>query len=283
MTTPDNERTMPSDDPLDASVLLALAVKVAARGATLAEAHRREFITTVHTKSTDTDVVTAADVAVETAIIEALRAERPADRVLSEEAGASQPQGQEIGRVRWILDPIDGTVNYLYGIPYYAVSLAAEVDGVVVAGVVHNIATGDVWTAILGGGAYHDDRRLTGSGATDLSRSMVATGFGYDARRRADQGRVVAALLGQVRDIRRFGACALDLCAVASGTVDAYYERGLNLWDRAAGQLIATEAGLVVSGLRGAPAEDRFLLVAAPGIHARLEGVLAELEADDGP
>ena len=274
--TPLTDRPQPAE-------LLALAVEVAAAGAALAQAKRQEFIVSVRTKSTDTDVVTAADEAVERCVIDAIRARRPADAVLSEEAGASRPAGHPAGQVRWILDPIDGTVNYLYGIPYYAVSLAAEIDGEVDAGVVHNPATGDVWTAVQGEGAYWGDRRITCSSVSELGQTMVATGFGYDSSRRAHQAKVLGGLAHKIRDIRRFGACALDLCAAASGVVDAYYEKGLNEWDRAAGQLIASEAGLVVSGLHGAPASDAFVLVAPPGIHAQLQAVLDELDADGGP
>ncbi len=151
---------------------------------------------------------------------------RPGDAVLGEEYGEAGT-GRRPGTVRWIVDPIDGTVNYLYGLPHYAVSLAAEVDGEVVAGVVRNAATGEEWTATAGGGAWRDGRRLTGSPATDLGQALVATGFGYDAARRAHQAAVLAELIPRVRDIRRFGAAALDLCLAAEGRVDAYYEKGL--------------------------------------------------------
>src|SRR5439155_12931242 len=133
-------------------------------------------------------------------------------------------------RVRWILDPIDGTVNYLYGIPLYGVSLAAELDGVVVAGVVRNAASDEVWSAVLGGGAYRGDRRLYGSPVTELGQSLIGTGFGYDARRRAHQAAVVARLLPLVRDIRRLGAASVDLCFAAEGRLDGYLEKGLNRW-----------------------------------------------------
>jgi myo-inositol-1(or 4)-monophosphatase len=274
------------DDHTEPVSLLALAMRVAAEGAALAQVKRSEFITHVRTKSTDTDVVTAADHAVERLVIDALRAQRPGDAVLSEESG-EWPNGDADSTVRWILDPIDGTVNYLYGVPYYAVSLAAEVAGVVVAGVVHNAATGVVYSATAGGGAWcHEDgtsRRLYGSDVTELSQSLVATGFGYDAARRLRQAAVLAGLAGTIRDIRRLGAGALDLCTAAAGIVDAYYEKGLNEWDLAAGVLIAREAGLTVSGLRDAEPGYRFVLAAPPAIHGALHGVLLDLEADDGP
>jgi myo-inositol-1(or 4)-monophosphatase len=261
--------------------LLALAVRVAAGGAALARDAREAAITRIRTKSTRTDVVTEADHAVERYVIAGLRAERPDDGVLTEESGAHP--GAAGSRVRWILDPIDGTVNYLYGIPHYGVSLAAEVDGEVVAGVVHNAATGASWTAVRGRGAHRDGRRLSGSGADDLGRALVATGFGYLPRRRTHQARVLAGLIAGVGDIRRFGAAAFDLCLAAEGAVDAFYEKGLNYWDFAAGALIATEAGLRVSGIDGGPPDPGFLLAAPPAIHEELRVTLAALDAAGGP
>lgn len=272
----DSPKTSTADE------LLAIAVRIARDGAATARRMRADAITDVQTKSTDTDVVTAADKAVERQVIDALRAERPGDAVLGEEYGDSATRGDG-GAVRWILDPIDGTVNYLYGLPQYAVSLAAEVDGAVVAGVVRNPATGEEWTATRGGGAWRDGRRLTGSARTTLDQALVGTGFGYDAARRAHQGRVVAGLLTQVRDIRRFGAAALDLCMAAEGMLDAYFEKGLNPWDHAAGGLVATEAGLRVSGLGGDPAGRRMLIAAPPALFGALHDVLAGLDAAGGP
>jgi len=260
--------------------LLAVAVRIAREAAGTARRMRAEAITDVQTKSTDTDVVTAADKAVERQVVQALRSERPGDGVLGEEYGDTQASA---GAVRWILDPIDGTVNYLYGLPQYAVSLAAEVEGTVVAGVVHNAATGDEWTATLGGGAWRGGRRLSGSGRTTLDQALVGTGFGYDPARRAHQGAVVAKLITRVRDIRRFGAASLDLCMAAEGSIDAYYEKGLNPWDHAAGGLVATEAGLRVSGLDGRPAGGDMLVAAPPAIFPALHDVLVELDAAGGP
>jgi myo-inositol-1(or 4)-monophosphatase len=273
--------------------LLGLAVRVAREAAATARRMRAEAITDVETKSTDTDVVTAADRAVERQVVEALRAARPGDGVLGEEYGDSPSVAPEAPScrssgcggtaVRWVLDPIDGTVNYLYGLPQYAVSLAAEIDGEAVAGVVINAATGDEWTATRGGGAWRGDRRLHPSVRTRLDQSLVGTGFGYDAKRRAHQGAVVAQLITRVRDIRRFGAAALDLCAVAEGMLDAYYEKGLNPWDHAAGGLIASEAGATVAGLRGARPGLAMVLAAPPAIFGPLHDALVELDADAGP
>nr|WP_284046676.1 inositol monophosphatase family protein [Actinoplanes maris] len=263
--------------------MLELAVRVARDAAATARRMRAAAIGDVQTKSTATDVVTAADKAVERQVIEALRESRPGDGVLGEEYGTTEAAEPSAGSVRWILDPIDGTVNYLYGLPQYAVSLAAELDGEVVAGVVVNAATGDEWTATRGGGAWRGDRRLHGSAPAGLGQALVGTGFGYDARRRAHQGRVLAELITQVRDIRRFGAAALDLCAVAEGTLDAYYEKGLNPWDWAAGGLVATEAGIVVSGLSGAAPGLDMVVAASPAIHGPLHDALAVLDAAGGP
>jgi myo-inositol-1(or 4)-monophosphatase len=259
--------------------LLAVAVEVARAAADLARDLREQGVTGIATKSTATDVVTAADKATEQYVIDALHERRPGESVLGEESGESAGAGA----VRWILDPIDGTVNYLYGLPQYAVSLAAELDGVVVAGVVRNAATGEEWTATRGGGAYRAGRRLGGSDVTELSQTLLATGFGYAADRRAHQAAVIARVLPLVRDIRRFGAAALDLCFAAEGRVDAYYEKGLNLWDHAAGGLIAAEAGLLVTGLAGAPPGPDLVLAAPPAIHGALHDALVEFDAAGGP
>jgi myo-inositol-1(or 4)-monophosphatase len=266
--------------------LLTVAVRVAREAAATARRMRAEAITDVQTKSTATDVVTAADRTVERQVVAALAGERPGDTVLGEEYGdtaVGAPVPAAHRGVRWIVDPIDGTVNYLYGLPQYAVSLAAEVDGVVVAGVVINAATGEEWTATRGGGAWRAGRRLTGSARDTLDQTLLATGFGYDSARRAHQGRVLAGLITRVRDIRRFGAAALDLCMAAEGTLDAYFEKGLNPWDHAAGGLIATEAGLRVSGLNGYPAGEEMLIAAPPVLFGPLHDALIELDAAGGP
>ncbi|SCF38238.1 myo-inositol-1(or 4)-monophosphatase [Micromonospora matsumotoense] len=263
--------------------LLEIAIKVARDAATTAARMRAEGVSVAATKSTATDVVTAADRAVERQVREALRAARPDDVVLGEEYGGAEAGAVRAGGVRWIVDPIDGTVNYLYGLPYCAVSLAAEVDGEVVAGVVRNVSTGEEWTATVGGGAWRDGARVRCSAETDLGQALVATGFGYDSGRRLHQARVVAELIGDVRDIRRMGAAALDLCLAAEGRVDAYYEKGLAAWDLAAGGLVAAEAGLRVTGLNGEPPGPDLVIAAPPALFTPLHTRLAALDASGGP
>ncbi|HET8657863.1 MAG TPA: inositol monophosphatase family protein [Micromonosporaceae bacterium] len=291
----------PEAEHSDAQQLLAVAVEVVRAAAVTAWTMREQGIGDVATKSTDTDVVTAADRVVERQAIEALRAARPGDTILGEESGTLSAvtgtgrgpgqAGQEssaggpvaVAQVRWLLDPIDGTVNYLYGLAPYAVSLAAEMAGVVVAGVVREVTTGEEWTAVRGAGAWRAGRRLAGSAVAALGQSLLATGFAYDPARRGHQARVVAALLPEVRDIRRFGAASVDLCLAAEGRVDAYYEKGLNPWDYAAGALVAAEAGLSVTGLDGGPPGPGFVLAAPVGIYRDLRRRLGELDAAGGP
>ena len=264
----------------DPRELLAVAVAVVRPAAEQAHRMRAAGVDQVSTKSSDTDVVTAADRSVEREVVAALRRTRPDDTVVGEEYG-EQARGD--AGVRWLLDPIDGTVNYLYGLPWYAVSLAAEVDGAAVAGVVCNPATGQEWTAAAGHGAWSGGRRLRGSRQTRLGHALVSTGFGYEPARRAHQAAVVAGLISEVRDIRRFGAAALDLCLAAEGWVDAYFERGLSPWDHAAGGLVAVEAGLVVAGLAGRPAGPEMLVAAPPALFPPLHDRLLALDAAGGP
>jgi myo-inositol-1(or 4)-monophosphatase len=259
--------------------LLKLARAAVGSAATLVAEMRSAAVLEVDTKSTPTDPVTAADRAAERQVVATLLAHRPDDAILGEE------DGERAGGsgVRWVLDPIDGTVNYLYGLPAYGVSLAAQIHGRTVIGVVRNVVSGEEWTAVRGSGAYRDDLRLTGSGQQVLADALVGTGFGYDSARRRHQAGVLTGVIPFVRDIRRIGSAALDLCAVAEGRLDAYYERGLGPWDLAAGELIATEAGVLVTGLRGAVAGPQMVLAAAPGIHRPLHDLLVGQEADGGP
>jgi myo-inositol-1(or 4)-monophosphatase len=232
------------------------------------------------TKSSPTDVVTEMDQASERLIRQLLLAARPGDAILGEEGGQSGG-----GPVRWVVDPLDGTVNYLYGLADWSVSIAAEVDGTVVAGVVAAPAHGEVFTAVLGGGAWlragdAPPVALRCNTGVALEQALVATGFGYAAARRRVQGEVVGALLPQVRDIRRAGSAAVDLCSVAAGRVDAYYERGVNYWDYAAGGLVATEAGARLGGLAGRPAGSGMAIAAEPELFSQLCAVLMSLDAE---
>jgi myo-inositol-1(or 4)-monophosphatase len=231
----------------------------------------------VATKSSPTDVVTASDQAVETLIRARLAELRPGEPVVGEEQGGA---GAGWAGTRWVVDPIDGTVNFLYGMPWYAVSVAAAHDGRSVAGAVVEPATGRLWSAALGAGATCDGRPLHVSGATEVALSLLATGFSYSSQRRARQAAMIAGLLPVVRDVRRGGSAALELCAVAAGWTDAYLEHGCNWWDWAAGALIATEAGAVVRvpGPTGAvPPDDGLgadaLFAATPAIADELAGL----------
>lgn len=260
------------------TTLLKLAVETALEAGELIR-DRRNAVTRMAvsaTKSTFTDVVTESDTAAEALIRERLRQARPEDAILGEEGGWSDGGSA----VRWLVDPIDGTVNYLYGIPQYAVSIAAQRDGDAVAGVVHNPASGETWTATRGGGAFLNGEPIHESGCDRLELALVATGFGYDATRRARQAAILQQILPSVRDIRRAGAASLDLCAVAMGRVDGYYERGLGPWDLAAGALIAEEAGAVVGGLAGAQAGPELVIAAGPALFAALHDLLAPLRPD---
>jgi myo-inositol-1(or 4)-monophosphatase len=265
----------------DPTRLLALAVDVAREAAALVARGRASAGDQVDVKSSPVDVVTAVDRASEELVVARLLAARPADGLLGEE-GADH--GGTSG-VRWVVDPIDGTVNFLYGLPAYAVSIAAEVDGEVRAGVVINAATGELFTAAAGGGAHLSSPArpepvlLTGSRPVSLEQTLVATGFGYRVEQRRAQGAVVAELLPRVRDIRRYGSSALDLCSVAAGRIDAYYELDLKPWDHAAGALIAAEAGLVVTGLAGRPFAQPMAVAAAPSIAGPFLELLEELHA----
>jgi myo-inositol-1(or 4)-monophosphatase len=235
----------------------------------------------VHTKSSPTDVVTEMDRRSEALITQRIHQARPGDTILGEEGGQTPGDPQ---RVRWVVDPLDGTVNYLYGLRDWAVSIAAEVDGTVVAGVVAIPRHGETFTAAAGQGAWlHRDGstvpvRCTSS--VTLSQALVATGFGYDAGRRQVQGQVVAALLPHIRDIRRGGSAAVDLCSVAAGRVDAFYERGLNYWDYAAGGLIAREAGATVGGLAGKAESTSMTIAAGPDLFPVLADKLAALNPE---
>lgn len=266
---------MPAANPAD---LLAIAIELARSAGQLALA-MHSGLGDHDTKSTPTDVVTAADRAAEALLVEGIRRRRPGDGILGEEGAA------EAGTtgVRWVVDPIDGTVNYLYGLPQWGVSIGVEVDGAAAAGVVFDPAKDELFAAVRAGGATLNGDPLRCTSASELSQALVATGFGYDARRRAAQAAVLPELLPAVRDIRRVGAGALDLCAVAAGRVDAYYELGLSPWDMSAGLLIATEAGARVGGLRGQPPSAAMVLATAPGVFDALHDLLVELDADRDP
>jgi myo-inositol-1(or 4)-monophosphatase len=261
------------------SELLDLTRAIALEAGQLAARRRREGVEVAATKSSIVDVVTAADREVEELIRARIAAARPQDAILGEEGGAT---GGSSG-LTWVVDPIDGTVNYLYDLPHYAVSIAVVEGGAdpagwtPLAGAVFNPAIGELFTAARGGGAFLGEERIRVADAVPLEQALVATGFSYDAAMRGEQGAVVARLLPMVRDIRRQGAASLDLVGVAAGRLDAFYERELNPWDHGAGELIAREAGAVVKGLGVERPSYAFLITGHPDVVGPLEQLLVEL------
>jgi myo-inositol-1(or 4)-monophosphatase len=238
----------------------------------------------VRTKTSPTDPVTVVDTETERLLRDRLAQLRSGDPILGEEGGGpADPTSNVADTVTWVLDPIDGTVNFVYGIPAYAVSVAAQVDGVSVAGAVADVVAERVYSAGAGLGAHltdqHGTRPLRCTAVEDLSVALLGTGFGYSGRRRAAQAALLARMLPVVRDVRRIGSAALDLCMVAVGRLDAYYEHGLNVWDYAAGALVAAEAGAHVVLPEPGDRAVALVVAAAPGIADEL---LASLERFDG-
>ena len=261
--------------------LLSIARRVAIQAGDLARQRRSEGVSVAASKSSSVDIVTEADRETERLIRSLLAQARPGDGFFGEESDATSSESG----LHWIVDPIDGTVNFLYGIPHYAVSIAVvegEPDPLTwraLAACVVNPASGEVFTATEGGGAYLGETALAVAPAVDLSQALIGTGFAYDSGMRGRQGAAVAQLLPHVRDIRRMGTASLDLCAVASGRLNAYFERTLSPWDHAAGALIAREAGARVTGLAGAAPSRDFVLAAAPALAEALEAKLLEVGA----
>ncbi|MCU1497116.1 MAG: inositol monophosphatase [Acidimicrobiales bacterium] len=265
----------PTDLPADPHQLLAiarpLAEEVAARLVTSLEG-AGPLITS---KSTITDLVTELDTWAEAHLVDRLLAARPDDSIVGEE-GADVVGSSG---VTWSIDPIDGTVNFVHGMPGFNVSIGAQVAGRSVAGVVASPLHHDVFTATVGGGAFRNDRPIRVAEPASVARAVLGTGFGYDPERRRRQSEVLTRVIPQIADIRRVGAAAVDLCSVACGRLDGYWEVGLNPWDHAAGGLIATEAGARVEGLDGEPPSARFVLAAPAGIWDELLALLVEADA----
>ncbi|MQA73105.1 MAG: inositol monophosphatase [Solirubrobacterales bacterium] len=255
--------------------LLGLAQSLAADAAALLAERLDEPRSEVRTKSSPTDMVSEVDHASERLIVDGIRRARPDDGILSEEGASAEGSTG----LRWVIDPLDGTTDFLYGHPGFAVSIAVEREGRTVVGVVHDPVHEEVFTAIRGGGAARNGASIAPSGATELASALVATGFAYEPERRRAQARALTEILPRVRDIRRMGAAAVDLCSVACGRVDAYFERGLNHWDLAAGALIAEEAGALVARLEPNPAAPDGIVAATPAVLEPLRALLAEAGA----
>ena len=256
--------------PDDPDVLLRFATGLAREAGTLALTGRRGSVLERHTKSSTTDLVTQHDRAAESLIVGRLLSERSGDAIVGEEGAAHEgSSGYE-----WFLDPIDGTTNFVYDLPTWSTSVAVAYRGVTVAGAVFVPVAGELFAARLGGGATLDERPIRNSGETDLSLALVATGFSYQPANRAAQAAAIARLITEIRDVRRSGSAAVDLCWAAAGRVDAYFEEHLNAWDAAAGELIAREAGCITSDFDGGPADPSNIVAAAPGIHAALVALI---------
>jgi myo-inositol-1(or 4)-monophosphatase len=264
--------------------LLSLAREIAVDAGALIVRRRAEGVTVAASKSSPEDVVTFADREAEDFIRARLAEARPGDGFFGEESAATP----STTGITWVVDPIDGTVNYLYGIPAYAVSIAAVAGDpdpatwTALAGCVVNPELGEVFTASAGGGAFLGEQPLSVNTDVALTQALVGTGFAYSAELRVKQGVFITGLLGRVRDIRRAGSAALDLCSVAAGRLDAYVERGLNPWDHAAGALIAREAGAFVGGFEESAESAVLTFAADPALAAELKPLVDRLHRDAG-
>jgi myo-inositol-1(or 4)-monophosphatase len=248
--------------------ILELAIGIAKEAGVLLSARPEVF--DLETKSSAIDFATQMDKASEELIVSRILAARPDDGIIAEE-------GSEViskSGYTWVIDPLDGTVNYFYGVAGWNVSIGIKNSEGVQVGVVYAPSIGALWSATKGGGAFLNGKRISCNDPVELNRALIGTGFSYDVNVRADQAELVSKLLPEIRDLRRIGAGAADLCLVATGRLDAFYELGLNEWDLAAGGLVATEAGALVTGRKGAPAGKEMVIAAGPHLHAILSEII---------
>lgn len=266
-------------EPVELTALAALVRDIAEEAGALAVARRAEGVSVAATKSSPRDIVTAVDREVERLIHDRIVAARPDDAILGEE-GASRPGTSGLS---WVVDPIDGTVNFLYGIPAWSISIAV-VEGEpdpqswqALLGCVLNPVTGERFEAVAGGGATLGGEAIRSAPRVPLGEALLGTGFAYGGELRERETRAVGAIVDRIRDLRRIGSAALDLCFVGCGRLDGFFELGLNPWDLAAGALIAAEAGAELRGARGAKPDRALTIAAAPGLAAEIEGMLEEL------
>lgn len=259
-----------------------VAVKLAQEAGELIVSRRAGHIEVANTKSSDVDVVTAVDKESEEFLYARLQELRPGDGFLGEE-GQVEPSSTG---VTWVVDPIDGTVNFLYNIPHYAVSIAAVTGDPtpgtwqVEAGAIFNPVTGELFHAARGAGSYLGERRLQIGEPPPMNLALLATGFAYSTAMRLEQVRILGQLIGEVRDIRRMGTASLDLAAVAAGRVDVYFERTLNAWDHAAGEVLVTEAGGVIAGIRDLPQGREGIFAGHPTLVTQLKARISEVGGD---
>ena len=259
-----------------------VAVKLAQEAGELIVSRRAGHIEVANTKSSDVDVVTAVDKESEEILYTRLQELRPGDGFLGEEG---QVERSSTG-VTWVVDPIDGTVNFLYNIPHYAVSIAAVTGDPtpgtwqVEAGAIFNPVTGELFHAARGGGSFLGEKRLQIGEPPPMNLALLATGFAYSTAMRREQVRILGQLIGEVRDIRRMGTASLDLAAVAAGRVDVYFERTLNAWDHAAGEVLVTEAGGVIAGIRDLPQGREGIFAGHPTLVTQLKARISEVGGD---
>ena len=259
--------------------LCELASRLAVAAGNLVFEGRKNGLTSISTKSSDTDIVTEFDRASEQLIVEGINAERPDDAIVGEEGTDSAgPSG-----VHWLIDPIDGTTNFQYDLPGYAVSIAALSENHPLAGAVYIPSSGELFTATAGGGAWLNGSPISCGTISSLQHALVATGFSYQIERRRDQAMRIAQVIPRVRDIRRFGAAATDLCYVAAGRLDVFFEQGLGPWDWAAGELIAREAGCRTGQFDGSPVGASQVLSCNPALFDQMVELLADTEPGRNP
>lgn len=254
--------------PNDPAELLALAIRTAEAAGALLMQRPEHFA--VNEKSSAIDFATQMDHASEQLIVEHLLAVRPDDGVIGEEGS----QRKSKSGITWVIDPLDGTVNYFYGLPGWNVSIAAKDEEGVLVGAVYAPTARTLWSASRGGGSYKNGIPIHCNDPVALDRALISTGFSYDLALRTEQGERIARLIPRIRDLRRIGAAAVDLCHVASGMVDGYFEATLNEWDLAAGGLIATEAGAIVTGRNGQAPNHEMVIAAGPSLHGQLVAVV---------
>jgi len=249
---------------IDLHELLDLGISVAQEAAQLLASRPSNF--EIHQKSSAVDFATQMDHASEKLIVERILAARPLDGIIGEEGAARE----SASGITWVIDPLDGTVNYFYDLPGWNVSIAAKDAQGVLIGVVCAPSINSLWTATRGGGAFKNGAPIRCTDPVELNRALVGTGFSYSVETRVGQSELVQSLIPRIRDLRRNGAAAVDLCQVASGALDGYFEKDLKEWDLAAGGLIAAQAGAIVSGRAGGAPGEEMVIAAGPSLHRLL-------------